>query len=119
MGVAGIMTTRRWGRTVASGPYVTEKALQATIVAVAKLCGFRVYHTFDSRRSAPGFPDVCCVKGKSLIFIEVKTESGKLTGDQAEWLTALRPVPGVTILVVRPTGLNDCLDFLQSTGHAA
>ena len=38
--------------------FVTEKAFQTAVVELAELCGWKVYHTYDSRRSAPGFPDL-------------------------------------------------------------
>lgn len=107
------MTTRRWGRTVAK-PHVTEQALQATIVAAAQRLHWKVYHTYDSRKSAPGFPDLALVKDGKLIFIEAKTESGTLSQEQGEWLTALRLVPGVMVLVCRPVSLDDCLEVLKA-----
>ena len=37
----------------------TEKGFQAAVVELARLRGWLVYHTYDSRRSAKGFPDLC------------------------------------------------------------
>lgn len=68
---------------------MTEKQLQAAIVKTARLLGWRVYHTYDSRRSEPGFPDLSMVKGDRLVFAELKTEKGKVSDAQAEWLDAL------------------------------
>ena len=56
------------------------------------------YHTFDSNsRQAKGFPDLCLVRGKRLIFAELKTDTGKLTADQEAWLIALGAVPGLEV----------------------
>src|SRR4030095_3661937 len=108
----GAMSTRRWGRVSTRLP-VTEKALQQTIVAAAKLLNWRCYHTYDSRKSQPGFPDLCLVKGKSLLFIECKTSSGKLTQKQGDWLVALQAVPGVLVHVARPNDLDSILEILK------
>ena len=93
---------------------MTEKALQQAVVEAAGYYKWLVYHTYDSRRSAPGFPDLCLVKGERLYFIEVKTEKGKLSEHQLVWLEALRVVPGVEVLVLRPAGLDQILELLAS-----
>lgn len=67
---------------------VTEKQLQQAIVECARLLGWRVYHTFDSRRSEPGFPDLCMVRGHEIVFAELKTANGKVTAAQQDWLDA-------------------------------
>jgi hypothetical protein len=67
----------------------SEKQFQAAVVEYAKLSGWRVFHPFDSRRSEPGWPDLTLVRNGSLIFAELKTEKGRLSGAQQEWLGAL------------------------------
>lgn len=67
----------------------TEREFQREVVKRALLFGWKVYHTYDSRRSAAGFPDLVMVRGDRLIFAELKTEEGKLSEDQEKWLTAL------------------------------
>ena len=81
---------------------LTEKDFMAQIVALAKLQGWLVYHTHDSRRSAPGFPDLVLVRGQSVLFWEVKTETGAVSPDQAAWLRALDQA-GQDAAVVRPS----------------
>jgi len=51
--------------------------------------GWRTYHTHDSRRSNPGFPDIVAVKGSRLIFLELKSEKGKVKVEQIKWLDDL------------------------------
>lgn len=79
----------------------TEKGFQQAIIDLARLSGWLCYHTFDSRRSAKGFPDLVMVKNGKILFIEVKTEKGKLTEHQQEWLASLEAVEkeNTTILV--------------------
>jgi Holliday junction resolvase len=81
---------------------ITEKQFQAELVELLERFGWRTYHTFDSRRSAAGFPDLIAVKGPRLLAIEVKSEAGVVSLDQRAWLTAFAAVPGVIALVIRP-----------------
>ena len=68
---------------------MTEKALQAAIAKFARERGWLVYHTYDSRRSAPGFPDLVMVRREQLVFAELKNDKGRLTQDQENWRAAL------------------------------
>lgn len=81
----------------------SEAALQAAITELAKACGWRVYHTHDSRRSEPGFPDLVLERRRRMIFAELKTERGRLSATQREWLDALRSVPGIQVRLWRPS----------------
>jgi hypothetical protein len=68
---------------------LTEKEWQAQVLDLARLYGWRhAYHTFDSRRSASGFPDLVLVRERAL-FAELKSKSGKVSAAQADWLAAL------------------------------
>ena len=69
---------------------MTEKKLQGYVLDLAEALGFLGYHTWDSRRSQPGFPDLTLVKGSRLIFAELKSAKGKPSPEQKEWLAALR-----------------------------
>lgn len=79
---------RATARAVMNGA-VTEKEFQAAVVRYAALHGWRTYHTHDSRRSNPGFPDLVLVKHGRLVFAELKTEKGRVSAAQQEWLDAL------------------------------
>lgn len=72
---------------------ISEKQFQGLVEQAARACGFTLqYHTFDSRRSAFGFPDLVLVnplKGR-VIYAELKSEKGKPTMHQQEWLWALQ-----------------------------
>jgi hypothetical protein len=67
---------------------LTEKAWQRQLVDLARQLGWTVYHTYDSRRSQPGFPDLVLVRDR-VLYVELKREQGKLTDAQAGWLDKL------------------------------
>ena len=81
---------------------MTEKDFQNAVVAYAKEKGWLVYHTYDSRRSQAGFPDLVMVKGKRVMFIELKSSEGKETEAQSKWLSALEKVEIRVVDVWRP-----------------
>lgn len=82
--------------------FITEKAFQQAVVDLARLNGWLCYHTYDSRRSEPGFPDLVLLKGRWIITPELKTEKGRLRPEQRTWLDALRKV-GISAPVWRPS----------------
>lgn len=84
-------------------PPISEKQFMAQVIALAKLHHWSTYHTFDSRRSGAGFPDLVCTRKGRILFIELKTEKGKLRPDQCHWLGALRDCPGVEVYLWRPS----------------
>lgn len=69
---------------------MSEAKLMAQIERVCHLLGLLAYHTHDSRRSAPGYPDWHIVGRNGSLFRECKTERGRLTTAQKQWLAQLR-----------------------------
>jgi VRR-NUC domain len=82
---------------------VGEADYQATIVDLARLHGWWVYHPYDSRHSAAGWPDLTLLRPPQMVCLEVKAEAGRVTPEQAAVLGMLRRVPGVVAEVVRPS----------------
>lgn len=62
---------------------MTERMLQASIIKLCQLLGIWHYHTYDSRRSAPGFPDLMLV-GRKAIFRELKVDGKSPTAIQSD-----------------------------------
>ena len=82
---------------------VNERDFLQQVKDLARLCGWRVYHTLDSRGSDPGFPDLVLVRRGQLVFAELKTDSGKPTAAQTAWLADLGRVHGVDVHLWRPS----------------
>jgi hypothetical protein len=67
------------------------------------------YHTYDSRYSQPGFPDLVLVHPDKpkIIFAELKSQTGTLRTEQKLWLAALSCVASdcdnVLVKVWRPS----------------
>lgn len=83
-----------------------EDALQALIVQAARTHGVMNYHTFDSRRSVAGFPDLVLLGRSGILYRELKTETGRISPDQERWLCALREA-GEDADVWRPSDWPD------------
>ena len=67
---------------------VSEAAFYSLLCDLLILYDWRVYHTFDSRRSAAGFPDLVLVRDL-VIFAELKRVGEKPRPSQVEWLSDL------------------------------
>lgn len=69
---------------------MNENDWQGEVLTLARFGGWTLrYHTFDSRHSAAGFPDLVLVRVPELLIVELKTDKGKVTDDQQTWLEAL------------------------------
>lgn len=65
-----------------------EQQFQQAIIDLARLSGFEhIYHTWDSRNSPAGFPDLIMLKGKRMIIAEIKV-GAPLSAEQYFWLLA-------------------------------
>lgn len=81
---------------------LAEADLLRLVTDAAGYGGWNAYHTFDSRRSRAGFPDlVLAHPRRGVMFLELKTASGKLTADQRHWIATLTAA-GADARVVRP-----------------
>lgn len=68
---------------------MTEAHFQGSVIAICKLLGVAWFHPYYSERSVPGYPDLTLCGNRGVLFRELKTEVGKLTRTQEEWLTRL------------------------------
>jgi hypothetical protein len=93
---------------------LSEASLESRLVELAKLHGWLAYHTHDSRRSAPGFPDWILIRGERLIALELKSSTGHPTDEQLEWLRAFARVRLVESVIARAAPTIDELELLLS-----
>jgi len=95
-------------------PRLSEAQFLRQIQAAAQLLGYHCHHHWLSIHSAPGYPDLTCVRDGRLLFIEAKTATGRVTEHQAEWLEWLNhSAPGVEARVVRPQDWDTLLAWLK------
>ena len=93
---------------------MTEKEHQAQLVQVVEMLGGMVYHTYDSRRSSQGYPDLAIVTAdRRLIFAELKVGKKQPTEMQWVWLRAL---PDHQAYLWRPDDWDDAVRIIQY-GH--
>jgi hypothetical protein len=76
--------------TATKAPATTEAALQNQVIAMCEAFKLWVYHTHDSRRSNPGFPDLVILGTGGHMFRELKSATGKVTVEQQAWLDDLK-----------------------------
>ncbi len=81
---------------------IKEKNFLQLVRNAAHLAGWRTYHTYDSRRSEEGWPDLVLCKPPRLLIVELKSQSGRLRPSQVEWLDALTRC-GIECHVWRPS----------------
>lgn len=85
---------------------VSEAQLSSQLDELRNLAGWDLsYHTYDSRRSPYGFPDVVLTKVPRVVFAELKTETGQPTFEQWFWLWTLQQCPGVEAYLWRPSDM--------------
>ena len=84
---------------------VTEKQFQSHLVKYAKNRGWQVYHTYDSRKSTPGFPDLVLVR-ECILYRELKSEKGRMTQAQKIWGETLTQA-GADFAVWKPSQIKE------------
>lgn len=70
-----------------------EKDFQQRVINLAESMGFTlIYHTHDSRRSQPGFPDLVLVNPRTrrILFRELKSAKGRISPEQKQWGQGLK-----------------------------
>lgn len=90
---------------------MTEREWQRQVLDLAAWHRWALtYHAPDNRPDARGrvqsvtrgFPDLILLKGRRLLAVELKTETGRVTPEQRKWLTGLAAA-GVEVDVWRPS----------------
>lgn len=74
---------------------MTEKDLERAIAEMARFLGFMVFHARPAQSNkgwrtpvaydGKGFPDLLLVGNERVIFLEIKTDVGRVSPDQSRW----------------------------------
>lgn len=91
---------------------ITEKQFESQVKDLAKLFGWRYYHTWRSIHSPAGFPDCVLVRPPRLILAELKSEKGNATPAQWEWLEDLGKC-GTEVYLWRPSQFDEIALILR------
>jgi hypothetical protein len=88
---------------------LTERQFQDQVVALARLCGWRVMHSRPAldRRGRwstailgdSGYPDLTMVRSGRLLLVELKVGKNKPSPEQRAWLDLLDQVMGDAVAV--------------------
>ncbi len=96
---------------------IAEAELQDAVVGLAKALEYLVYHTYDSRRSQPGWPDLTILGFGKCWMRELKRERGRTTLEQ-EAVGALLLAAGIDWAVLRPSGWAEFAEELVAAASA-
>jgi hypothetical protein len=106
---------------------LSEREFKNAVVAFARDLGWLVHHDLPSQRANgswatatqgdSGFPDLVLVhpgdsaRKPMVVFAELKTQRGKTTASQEQWLTALR-ASGQMAFIWRPSEMSAICQML-------
>ena len=93
---------------------MTEAELQQLITDAAELNGWLVFHDNDSRRNVAGFPDLVLVKSPRVLFLELKSEIGRVRPEQHAWMDALSRCDTIASAIVRPEHADLVIEYLRN-----
>ena len=100
-----------------------EAALQSKVMDLARLYGwhrahFRTAYQPGAQRwltpmsGEKGFPDLVLVRPPRLIFAELKSDTGRLSPHQKEWLSLLDQT-SIEVYLWRPADLDEIHEILK------
>ena len=92
---------------------ITEKAFEGQVKDLAKVFGWRYYHTWRSIHSPAGFPDCVFVRLSRLVFAELKSNKGKLSLEQEAWLEDLKATEKCEVYLWRPSDIDSIVEVLR------
>ena len=105
-------------------PHLSEAEFMRQVLDLAHYRQWRVAHfrpamTRTGRWVTPvqadgaGFPDGVAVRGHRMIAFELKSEKGRATQIQLDWLAAFARVPGVECHLWRPSDWDQIVEALR------
>ena len=97
---------------------ILEKDWQQQVKDLARMLGWKTYHTLRSKGSDPGFPDLVMARSNfrrtmtRLIVAELKREGENPTAGQQEWLNFFKDI-SAEVYVWRPSDLEEVKRVLR------
>lgn len=95
-----------------------EKQLEQQVIGtktnpgLARMLGWKAYHTLRSQGSEPGYPDWTLIRER-VVWLELKTEKGIVSDAQVRWISALCKAQA-EVYIVRPRHLEAIAVVLQA-----
>lgn len=90
---------------------ISEKYFRKQVLQLCKMFGWSYYFTWNSIRSPRGFPDLVLARER-VIFVELKSEKGKLTELQEDWQAILKKAK-VEVYIWKPNQLEEIAVILR------
>lgn len=99
---------------------MTEDELQQGLTDALTYCGWRWHHVrradWAQQMGHAGFPDIVAARDGRILFLELKTESGRIDPEQTRWLAEVQLEGGedrVQACVVRPSTYDATLELIR------
>ena len=93
---------------------MSEKEFQAVVLEAAKVNGWMAYHTYDSRKSQSGFPDLILIRGAVCLALELKSDKGVPSAAQKKWIKAFKQVKIIEADFAYPRHLDQVVSVLSA-----
>lgn len=92
---------------------ISERHLREQVRDLCRVFGWQMAFTQYSLRSPKGFPDLVLLRPPRIIFAELKSEGGRTSPEQDQWLGELRQVPGMEVHLWRPADIEYIAEVLR------
>ena len=101
---------------------LAEADFLSQVVDLAHLCGWKVHHSRPARTAKgwctpiqgdAGFPDLVLCRPPYIILAELKSETGKLSPAQQDWVAALEVSTSADVRVWRPSDWDEIVRVLR------
>lgn len=97
---------------------VSEKVLQQQVEQLLLSHGWSSFHDLSGATSGSasmGFPDLVCIRGAEQLVLELKTEIGRVSLEQRQWLKRFELVKTSEARIIRPSDLDGLEQRLKPT----
>ena len=101
---------------------ITEKDFSSQIESLLNIfgwhwCHFRPARTEHGWRTAlsghKGFLDYIATKPPRLLIFELKSEKGKVSSEQQEWIDLLKQCTGAEVYLWKPSQIDEIVEILR------